>query len=262
MNIVFITGNHPRHKFIARKIASSGFLKCVISEIRESHVPSPPDSLDNESAQLFRHHFKRRESAESKFFGKEHWPDCEVIAIERKSLNSSNVQTILKQDVDLLLSYGCHMLSEETLECVKGHAWNIHGGLSPWYRGAITHFWPSYLLQPQMTGMTVHELTQQLDAGDVIHQNVADLVRGDGLHELSCRAVSKMGDELPTLIQKLHSNQPIEANSHKTTGKLWLGKDWRPEHLHLIYSVYGDRVVNHYLDGRFEKSDPVLHRQF
>jgi hypothetical protein len=32
--------------------------------------------------------------------------------------------------------------------------WNIHGGLSPWYRGAITHFWPSYMLEPQLTGMS------------------------------------------------------------------------------------------------------------
>ena len=99
------------------------------------------------------------------------------------------------------MSYGCGILSDEILAAVQGQSWNIHGGLSPWYKGGVTLFWPSYMLQPQMTGMTIHELTSNLDAGDIIHQCTADLVRGDGIHDLACRAVEKVGIEIIQLIR-------------------------------------------------------------
>lgn len=262
MKIVFITGSHPRHAYMARAIASTGWLSAVISENRGAHVPEPPEGLDEYTAKLFRHHFDRREEAEYAFFGAGDWSNIPHRAVEKTELNTSTVQNVLREiEPDLLLSYGCHMLSEETLACVSGERWNIHGGLSPRYRGAITHFWPSYMLEPQMTGMTVHDLTAQLDAGAVVHQCVADLVRGDGLHELSCRAVYKLGEELPTVVRKLQSGETIDKKGHKTAGKLWHSGDWRPEHLYMIYDVYGDRIVDKYLDGVFALRNPVLHRQ-
>ena len=118
------------------------------------------------------------------------------------------------------------------------------------------------MLQPQMTGMTIHELTNKLDAGDVVHQCKADLVRGDGIHDLSCRAVEKIGTELVELIKMFVDGETITKKSHKTSGKLWIGKDWRPEHLRLIYELYDDQIVDYYLDGKFLEEEPVLHRQF
>ena len=113
-----------------------------------------------------------------------------------------------------------------------------------------------------MTGMTVHDLTQSLDAGDVVHQNVADLIEGDGIHDLACRAVFKLGEELPRLIHKLNSGKSIPKMEHSTTGRLWRTKDWRPDHLRLVYKIYNDRIVDHFLNGEFEEKEPVLHRQF
>ena len=66
---------------------------------------------------------------------------------------------------------------------LKGYKWNIHGGLSPWYRGGVTHFWPSYLLEPEYTGMTLHELTNDIDGGGIIHQNISSLNIKDGIHQ-------------------------------------------------------------------------------
>ena len=51
----------------------------------------------------------------------------------------------------------------------------MHGGLSPWYKGGATHFWPTYLMEPEFTGITVHETTKDLDAGAIIHQEIVDL---------------------------------------------------------------------------------------
>jgi methionyl-tRNA formyltransferase len=155
-----------------------------------------------------------------------------------------------------------HILSPAVLDAVTGARWNIHGGLSPWYRGAITHFWPSYMLEPQLTGMTVHELTAKIDGGAIVHQSVADLVSGDGIHDLACRAVLSVSRELPELLERASAGTISPPTPQKTSGKLWLGSDWRPEHLRLIYDLYENRVVDRYLAGQFEKRSPPLVRQF
>ena len=263
MKIVFITGDHPRHSYIARALASTGHLVAIVSERRDAFVPEPPAHLDQGLKTLFRHHFRARETAEAKHFGAIEWPDVPRHDTVVDALNGADVQELLRHHKpDLLLSYGCHMLSDDTLACTDGERWNIHGGLSPWYRGAITHFWPSYMLEPQMTGMTVHDLTNALDAGDVVHQCVAELVRGDGLHDLAARAVMALAEELPALVAHLAAGRPVIKHAHRTSGKLWPSRDWRPEHLRVIYEIYGDRIVDHYLDGAFEQKAPRLHRQF
>ncbi len=263
MKIIFITGSHPRHKFIARCVFETGHKGAIICDDRGTHVPAPPEGLDPDTEKLFIHHFAERETAEQRFFGDALWPQVPVHKVQPEKLNSPAIHELLQaEQPDLLLTYGCHKLTNETLACVKGQRWNCHGGLSPWYKGAVTHFWPSYMLEPQMTGMTVHNLTAELDAGAVVHQCTADLIRGDGVHALACRAVAKLGEELPVLLKKLADGEPIEKKQHTTSGKLWPGRDWRPEHLHLIYTVYKDRIVDHYLDGKFDHHTPKLHRQF
>jgi len=262
MKVVFFTGNHRRHAFMARTLAATGFLAAIIREERALFLPEPPADLAPDLRALFRLHFERHIESEEKFYGPSEWPDVPLISIDPADCNGPDVHAFLKdQAPDLLLSYGCHKLSDETLACVTGEGWNIHGGLSPWYKGAITHFWPSYMMEPQMTGMTVHDLTNQLDAGAVVHQSVADLIRGDGLHDLACRAVTSLAADLPALVQHLANGQEIVKQNHKTSGKLWPARDWRPEHLRMIYDVHGDRIVDMYLDGRIEQRTPTLHRQ-
>ena len=49
---------------------------------------------------------------------------------------------------------------------------------------------PSYMLEPQMTGMTLHETTEHLDAGGIVHQTGVELVarRRPARPRRSCRA--------------------------------------------------------------------------
>lgn len=263
MKILFMTGSHPRHAYMAKCINDAGNLAALIIEERGNHTPSPPIGLSPDINDLFVHHFQKRAMSEAKFFNNTKLPDKETLFITKETLNSLETQNFIRKiNPDILLSYGVHKLTDDTINSAPNKKWNIHGGLSPWYRGCITHFWPSYFLQPQMTGMTVHNLTQDIDAGTVIHQTAAKLVPNDGLHDLSCRAVLSLGEEMADLIKVVTEKSNIVKYSHKTSGRIWTSKDWRPEHLKLIYSVYNDRIVDAYLDGEFKNIPPKLHRQF
>lgn len=263
MPVVAITGSHPRHVYLVERLRQAGLLKGWIVDKREDFVPAPPDGLSDGLRRLFIHHFEARQKSESAFFG-EAGPDTvqgvDKLEVSRDQLNSPEAQDFLKRlEPELVISYGCGLLRDQMLSCAKGRFWNVHGGLSPWYRGAITHFWPSYLLEPQMTGMTLHITTPEVDGGAIIHQNRADLVRGDGLHDLTARAVLGFADELPVVLQQALSGSGLPAgHEQKTSGRIWTKKMWRPDHLRLIYETYGDRIVDAVLDGDIEFHEPKL----
>lgn len=263
MSVLFMTGDHPRHRFIANTLYQRGLLSGLVVERRESFNPQPPDALADDLKRLFVRHFRERDEAEERHFSDAGgFPaDLPTLYVERSELNGDAVRAFLANTAGrLLLSYGVHILDAQTLRASQAaYRWNIHGGLSPWYRGCITHFWPSYMLEPQMTGFTIHELTDVLDHGPVIHQTGTELFRGDGLHDLACRAVNVLARELPALITHSAANG-IAGVAHKTSGRLWLARDWRPEHLRQIYQCFDNRIVDQCLDGNIVGREPELIR--
>lgn len=267
MKIMFLTGNHPRHLYLARVLARTGCLQALVLETREAHVPVPPAGLATPTRALFVRHFADREMAESRHFngpaGNDPLATIDTHAVSLEELNGPKTWALIERHrPDLLLSYGVHKLTPETLGRAPRLRWNVHGGLSPWYRGVITHFWPSYFLQPQLTGMTLHETTEAIDGGNIVHQTAAPLVRGDGIHDLACRAVTAFAQELPELVARVAADRQHAPVVPTTSGRIWRNSDWQPAHLHPVYDLYQNRIVDRYLDGDFAQVAPRLVRQF
>ena len=140
MKILLITGDHPRHKFLVREIANLGIELAWVIEQRENFVPIPPPSLDNAILNMYTHHFLERERVENLYFGQASNFDSTpksppILTVDREGLNSRVVYDyVLSFKPDLVLSYGCHMLGPGILGIPETAKWNIHGGLSPYYR--------------------------------------------------------------------------------------------------------------------------------
>lgn len=266
MKICFIVGDHLRHTYLYNSIASSFDISAAIVVVREPSIPNAPD-LEPSLRKLHDMHFERRLGAETWHFGNATplWKSSEHIKVDMASLNSVRCIEYMKQyQPDLLITWGVPILGNEMLAAIPGEKWNIHGGLSPWYRGTATHFWPSYMLEPQMTGMTVHRISPQVDGGEIVHQTVAPLVSGDGLHDLGCRAIIALCLEMSALLTTfqhcLKDGRRLVYANQKTSGKIWRTSDWQPNHLRLIYELFGDRIVDSYLEGRFVTRPPKIFR--
>lgn len=261
-----IMGSTPRHFYMARAVAASGRLKGVIVETRGWRRPVAPANTPPRTLALFERHFAGRAEAEARFFGTESggsFPGVEMTPIPREEMNGPKCWEIIERmKPDLLLSYGIGKLAQETLAHAQGHRWNIHGGLVPFYKGGGPHFWPSYLLEPQMTGVTLHDLTDAIDGGAVVHQSVGAMVRGDGINEVSGRTTTGFAEELPEVLARAFDGRLKPLQPQKTTGRLWRSVDFRPQHLHTVYDVYENRIVDRYLDGEFPGREPKSVRQF
>ena len=239
--ITLIIGNHPRHFYLASKIQKFINIETLIVEKRENFLQN-----DKKLTNLEKIHFKKRSEAEYSFFGNLNEKDIQtsnVCFVNREDLNNGNLEKILKDKENFnLISYGCHKLDNKILKKFKFNKWNIHGGLSPSYKGCITHFWPSYLLEPEFTGMTLHKLTSDIDGGEIIHQTVVNLNKDDGIHENAARCVKEFSDNIGNYLKNVNFEKELKGISQKTSGRVWTTKMWSPQLLDVVYNHFEDKI--------------------
>ena len=99
--------------------------------------------------------------------------------------------------------------------------------------------------------MTLHELTQDIDGGNIIHQTVVDLEKNDGIHQNACRLVKKFSDNVPKILNvKINAGLRLKGIKSKSSGKIWTSKMWSPLHLKTIYQVYDDKINKYCLENK------------
>ena len=85
---------------------------------------------------------------------------------------------------DFCFIFGTNIISEFITDSMHKMSINLHLGLSPWYRGSATLFWPFYNLQPHWAGATLHKIVSEPDAGDILHHVMPKLEEGDTIHDV------------------------------------------------------------------------------
>lgn len=256
MKVLLITGNHPRHIYFANRLKNTSFeFSWIIEKRRDKFMPKISENYKKEIKKLFNIHFNRRKIAEEKFFKipesfKKN--DNFLSYVYRNDFDNGKLEKIVsKYKFDILITYGCGLINNNILKKIRLYSWNVHGGLSPWFRGGATLFWPTYMLQPEYTGMTFHETIDSVDAGNIVYQNSAKIRAEDGVHENACRVVKEFCDKLPNLLEKkLSKKTKIKSLPQWTSGKIWTKKNWTPLNLKVIYDLFDDRVNKFCLDNR------------
>ena len=260
MKIVFITGDHLRHRYISQSLCDNSFEIFRVFQKREDFMPQPPGDIDKNLKAIYQNHFNKRQKAEWDFFNKaKDFTGSKYIFIDSQDFNNGKLLKIVNEiQPDIILSYGCNLLSEEILKLAKVHTLNIHGGLSPWYRGTATHFWPSYFLEPQFTGITLHFTSIKIDGGNILHQSAINPQKQDGIHEHACRNVKFFADQLNQIILQLTGMNRVLGVSQKNNGKLWTNNMWKPSHLKIIYELFDDKVNKYCIENNLIDRKPKL----
>jgi folate-dependent phosphoribosylglycinamide formyltransferase PurN len=258
--ILWLGGNHKRHLYYINSLADKLNIVGGIVQIREHSIPPIPDGLGPVDAANWREHFNDREDAENKYFGEQKLPDVPLLKVDRHTLNDSDsIDFVKRMKPDMAIIFGTGMVRDPLISNLPKDTVNLHLGLSPRYRGAATLFWPFYFQEPNFAGTTFHYIENSPDAGDIIHQVVPELEKGDGIHDVSCKAVVKSTIEAVALFQM---DGWTKFKQKPESGKNFLESDFYPQHLRVIYQQYGGKMVDAYLDGRIKPKEPKLKRQF
>ncbi|NBO79996.1 MAG: hypothetical protein EBV42_01905 [Actinobacteria bacterium] len=230
---------------------------------RESLSPTAPEATTAHDRALFRHHFDLRNRTEAQAYGELTYQDllgkCPGRVIEATALNSVQVAREVKDiEADLGIVFGTDLIKEPVLGVLPELTLNLHLGLSPWYRGSATLFWPFYFLEPQWAGVTVHRLVEAVDGGEVAFQSTPVLQSGMGIHDVGVGAVKSAIPNILQLIEAVDAGKRINLARQRSSGRIFRTKDFRPCHLRLNYDMFGDRMTDAYLAGLLGVSVPNL----
>ena len=254
MRLAFIGGSHPRHMYYFNTIAHEYGAVGALIEQRENMLPTAPAGISDHDRHLWGIHFANREHYERKAFGMQNSLNVDDVRRVENINDPDNIGYIVDLKPDLVLVFGCHILRWY----VNQPMINLHLGLSPRYRGSATLFWPFYFMEPQFAGCTFHQVVDEPDAGDILHQTRPTLAYGDTIHEVAARCVIGATADMLLLLRKFND---WKYHKQKNTGKCFLSSDFKPQHLRVIYDVYQDNIVNEYLSGRIPRNEPIMYQE-
>ena len=169
--------------------------------------------------QLLRHMFGRKAEC---FFASDKVFDIDGV-------NSTETIKLLRDlTPDGIVVYGTTVASDETLGTAKGTCFNLHTGLSPYYRGTECTFWPVVNGEFDMLGATVHECTSKLDGGAIYETVAVSCQKNDNLHKIFGRTVMAGADAYVRVLRKY-----ISGGVQGTPQNLSMGREFRGAELTL-----------------------------
>ncbi|WPR77791.1 formyltransferase family protein [Algoriphagus sp. NG3] len=262
--VVLLTGNELRHEFFRRFLGTSSDI-IVAKSFCENGSPLKVLIGKNE-IDLRSQHLKKREVSEKDFFEvfcERTRDDSNPIIIDRGQVNNEKIAAeIINSKPDILISYGCSIIKNELLlETFKGKFINIHLGLSPYYRGSGTNFWPLVNNQFQLVGTTFMHIDRGIDTGEIIHQVRAKIFRGDTPHQIGNRLIKDSFSVLEKLIQNFDFLEKIPSDFFTVKEeKLFRNKDFSDDAVMQLYRNFDNQAVTKYLseEERLCKDFPIF----
>jgi folate-dependent phosphoribosylglycinamide formyltransferase PurN/peptidoglycan/xylan/chitin deacetylase (PgdA/CDA1 family) len=132
---------------------------------------------------------------------------------------------------DVILVFGTGLIRDHRLLSLPVPKYNLHWGLSPHYRGSFTLRWPIVNDEPEKLGVTIHELTERIDGGPLVAQQVLELDGSEKAKNVEY-AASAAGIAMMQEIVRLMSQGDIinSEDQDLSLGHLYPVKAWSPAH--------------------------------
>lgn len=256
MRICLLTSTSIRHAYLAKRLAEHFDLRLIIREKKglEKTYDDHPDvgTINN--------HFRNLASVEKSFFPDGNWETLSLPfeTVDRGGLNLPEVaDKIRASKPDIIVLFGCGLIKESILEIVpQGRILNIHQGLSPYYRGSGTNFWPFVEGHLEYIGVTLHAVELGTDTGGIIAHARPDISESDSLHEIGCKTIVVSADILNAAILKIENGDPLEPIPQWSDGKLYKRVDVNGEAIRAVHEKERQGFVGQWCkrnrDGRVE----------
>lgn len=207
MKIVILTSNGLRHKFLANSLASKADDTLVVSECKQN------DSIntDSEDQSTINEHFRLRNETEKIFFPNNDFFTTKTLPILYKEVNLDYVyQAIKKFHPDMMFIFGSYIIREPLLSLMPpDRTINLHLGLSPYYRGSGTNFWPFVNNELEYVGSTILHLDSGIDTGDIICHTRPEIELGDNVHTVGCKVILSSVNSLIRIMEMIKEGKKL-----------------------------------------------------
>lgn len=182
---------------------------------------------------------KLRPSAVKSFALAHHIPCYEPLRIRKDAEALTRIKAI-NPDVNVVVAYG-QIIPSPIIYLPRYNSLNVHFSLLPKYRGGTPVQW-ALLGGETKTGVTIFELNERMDEGDILSQEEVDIHPRESAGELENRLAQVAAELLIKTIEKIHTIQPFPQDHSQATYAPKLRKedgkiDWQKKALHIERQV-------------------------
>jgi len=213
-----LCGRSPRHLYVANALCEAADTLAIVQETggewnaRKLLKVLRPDNLYRKLWRWLRDRRRYTGNREARFFfsdGRSILDHPELVK-EVPHINYPDVVRLADElKPDLIAVFGTSLIRGELLQRGRLGIVNLHGGLSPEYRGADCTFWALYNTEPEKIGCTLHYIDAGIDTGRLIAHVSPELGRDDDELALFWRSVKESAQVYAELMQRLAQGESL-----------------------------------------------------
>lgn len=250
--IALITSDHERHLWLAKQLSKICELVAVVSERKPMSQPAATTHPEP----VISDYFKERDERESFWFtgtGRDFSDlSASLLTVDWGMSNSDEVfRFLIDAEPELVFLFGSSIIKDPLLSHFEGQMINMHLGLSPYYRGSATNFWPLVEGLPECVGVTLHHATLKVDGGNILLQGRPAPSIDDSSHDLGCKSII-VG---VNLMQKLIESPALLSNGapQQDCGKLFYRSDFSKKMLLEVLQNFNNGMMEQYIHKKTKR---------
>lgn len=177
LRVMVLCGRSPRHLYVANALCQAADVLAIVQENgsefswKKLAKTLRPDNFFRKTWRWLRDRRRYTGNREGRFFfgdGPTSLNHRELVR-EFPHINHPDVVKLARElKPDMLCVFGTSLIRGDLLNEGRLGIANLHGGLSPEYRGADCTFWALYNGEPEKVGCTLHWIDAGIDTGRLI----------------------------------------------------------------------------------------------
>lgn len=220
LRILVLCGHSPRHLYVANALGEAADVLVIVQETgrewntRKLLKKLRPDNLFRKIWRWLRDRRRYTGNGEARFFFADATPKLDQPQLVREvpHINHPGVVRLATElKPDLIAVFGTSLIRGELLQQGRLGMVNLHGGLSPEYRGSDCTFWALYNREPEKVGCTLHYIDAGIDTGRLIAHVSPEVKADDDELTLFWRSVKASAAVYTELLQRLAKGEKLGA---------------------------------------------------
>ncbi len=255
MRVGILTSVETRHRYFVNRLRAE-FEVVAVGYERIGYTPMTVGAADltPEEAQIVARHFAERSRQENTFFGTRSGfvaasDTCAVRRIGPGELNTLGTLRFLESaSVDVVTVFGTNLIKPPLPGRWPERMINLHLGLSPYYRGTATNFFPLLNEEPEYVGATIHLLDAGIDSGPILGHARPTIVPDDMPHTIGCKAILAGIDKLIAVLRDLeHGRLTPVPQWEVQSARLYLRKDYHTRQVVELHKKIEAGLITRYV---------------
>jgi hypothetical protein len=258
LRVMVLCGRSPRHLYVANALCETADALAIVQETgsafswKKLFKTLRPDNFFRKVWRWLRDRRRYTGNREGKFFFGEQTPKLEHPELVREfpHINHPDVVTLARElKPDILAVFGTSLIRGDLLKEGRLGIANLHGGLSPEYRGADCTFWALYNREPEKIGCTLHWIDAGIDTGRLIAHVSPEIKPDDDELGLFWRSVENSAGVYAEFLRRVAAGENFgQSQPHK--GRLYQVKQRGLRHEQQVDRFLKDGLLQGINPGR------------